>query len=247
MWLLVALVTDTVPWEHPGARSSLPAASVPARHPSCLPVAPGGCRQSPRPACGQPCRPGCAFSHRALLVFQPAPWDVHHSPPSPPRLCRQLSHGQSPPGWPCHQIRCHHGAWVHGTCGCSGCGSVLGEILLFHGCFCPPATFLATFPPPLTPQLPGCSPHAVGASPAMGHHPGGESWEALCRTGDISILISPLLTPKGLSRVLSVGGYPCPVLPPRPSHGGTQPLRSPTQHLLVHSPGAVPAPSQTLT
>lgn len=86
-------------------------------------------------------------------------------PPShPPQLCHQLSHQQSPLGWPCHQIQCYCGAWVHGPCSCSGCGNVLVEVLNFHRWFCPPVMFLAAFPLPIVSQLPGSNPHA--ASPA---------------------------------------------------------------------------------
>lgn len=144
--------------------------------------------------------PCCPFSHHMLQVFQPDPWEV--LPSCPPQLCHKLSHQQSPLGWPCHQIQCHCGAWVHGPCSCSRCGNVLEEALDFHRWFCPPGMFLAAFPLPIVSQLPGSSPHA--ASPATYPH-----LEVLCH---ICILISPLLAPKGLSHVSAVGGYSCPAL-----------------------------------
>lgn len=149
------------------------------------------------PAEPSPC---CPFSHHMLQVFQPDPWEV--LPSCPPQLCHQLSHQQSPLGWPCHQIQCHCGAWVHGPCSCSRCGNVLEEALDFHRWFCPPGMFLAAFPLPIVSQLPGSSPHA--ASPATYPH-----LEVLCH---ICILISSLLAPKGLSHVSAVGGYSCPAL-----------------------------------
>lgn len=105
--------------------------------------------------------------------------------------------------------------------------------------------FLAAFPLPIVSQLPGSSPHA--ASPATCHH-----LEVLCH---VCILISPMLTPKGLSCVSAVGGYSCPALShthpmgliPGVGKATLHSLPSPTQHLLVHSPRVFPALSQTLT
>lgn len=91
---------------------------------------------------------------------------------------------------------------------------------------------LAAFPLPTVSQLPGSNPHA--ASPATFPH-----LEVLCH---ICILISPLLSPKGLNCGSAVGGCSCPALSHThpvgliPGVSKAHSLPSPTQHLLVHNP-----------
>lgn len=203
-----------------GARSSLPAASVPTKGPvsSVLGAAPRGATE-PSPCLGTVLPPRWAFSHRALLVFQPAPGEVHHSPP-------QLPSPAPPPAFPpadspragpatnlVSSIWCHHRARVHGVGGCSGRGSVLREILIFHGCFCPPGTFLAAFPP--TPRVSAaglCCPHG-GSIPSHGLSSQRRILGSTVTHGRHLHSHLPLLAPKALSHVSAAGGYLCPSVP----------------------------------
>lgn len=173
MWPLVAPVTGTIPWEHPGTHSSLPAASVPPGAPSCLFWEQHrGCagRALVLPVAG--CAIQAALSlteHSRSSSRSLGKWTT--APPAALPGSTAFPPTESP-GWPCCQLCCHHGAWVRGSCGSSGCGSILGEILVFHRCFCPQGTFLAAFPP---------TPHVLTArpqSPCSGSIPshGPPSW-----------------------------------------------------------------------
>lgn len=92
MWVFMAPVTITIPWEHLGAHSSLPAVSVPPRDPSRLSWEQhGGCWQSPCLALpmASPTAPAalCATKRSWSSSRSPgrcprAPQQVHHNPPA---------------------------------------------------------------------------------------------------------------------------------------------------------------------
>lgn len=217
MWLLVAPVTITVPrvrvrvfqlrLSPPRDRSHLSW----ERH--------QGVPQSPRPAWGQSCRPA---GH--------SPTEHSWSSSRPPGKCTtappQLPSPAPPPAFPpadspragpatnlVSPIWCHHRARVHGVGGCSGRGSVLREILIFHGCFCPPGTFLAAFP--LTPRVSAarlCCPRG-GSIPSHGLSSQRRILGSTVTHGRHLHSHLPLLAPKALSHVSAAGGYLCPSVP----------------------------------
>lgn len=243
MWLLVAPVTITVPWVRvrvfqlrlspPRDRSHLSW----ERH--------QGVPQSPRPAWGQSCRPA---GH--------SPTEHSWSSSRPPGKCTtappQLPSPAPPPAFPpadspragpatnlVSPIWCHHRARVHGVGGCSGRGSVLREILIFHGCFCPPGTFLAAFP--LTLSCLSCQ----AVLPTWWEHP--QPWAVIskenpgehCDTRETFAFSSPPARSQSPQPRFGSGWLSLPICPSR--------CALPPGSCLVHSPAVAPATSQTLT
>lgn len=117
----------------------------------------------PCPAHGQPHRPGCALRHQALLVFQPVPWEEPQSPPAgapqppshPPRSTASSPTSRVPWAGPVTKSSATAGFGCMAQVVFQGVGLFGGEIFIFHGCFCPPGTFLAAFPSPLVSWLLG--------------------------------------------------------------------------------------------
>lgn len=229
-----------------GARSSLPAASVPTKGPvsSVLGAAPRGATE-PSPCLGTVLPPRWAFSHRALLVFQPAPGEVHHSPPPAalPGSTTSFPTSRFPPGWTCHQ------SGVTNLVSPQGSSAWRGWLFRAWECF-EGNTYLSRmllstrYVFSCLPPHPSCL-SCQAVLPTWWEHP--QPWAVIskenpgehCDTRETFAFSSPPARSQSPQPRFGSGWLSLPICPSR--------CALPPGSCLVHSPAVAPATSQTLT
>lgn len=187
MWLLTALVTDTVPWEHPDARSSLPAVSVPARDPSCLSGSgTGGVPAEPSPCLRPALPPWLCFLPPSAPGLPAGPLGRAPQPPQPlspappPALPPVESPGLAPPPNPVppRSLGAWH-VWLFRARECFGGNSPLSWMFLstryVFSCLPPtPRISTAGLQPPCGGSIPSHGPpswrRVLGSAVPHGRH-----------------------------------------------------------------------------